>query len=231
MRRNNWKTVSTLVTALVIVGCQDGMISSPASSSVAPVSMMLAPDGAPSLSLNGESPANTSVDFTVTSKGGTFMVGNHAVIFPNNAICDPATSSYGSGKWDDACKVTHDAVTVHAEVRTSLQGTSIEFSPALRFAPAKNTKDYVWIVMYNPNVRGAKDLSKFGIMYAPTAGAALVDESVDDATLRTYVDTWSGITTRRIKHFSTYTNSSGRSCDPSTETDCSASGNVTIGTP
>ena len=231
MRRTNWKTVSTLVTALVIAGCQDGMISSPTSSSVTPVSMMLAPDGAPSLSLNGTSPANTSVDFTVTSKGGTFLIGNHAVIFPNNAICDPNTSSYGSGKWDDSCKVTHEGVKVHAEVRTTGQGTSIDFSPALRFAPAKNAKDYVWIMMYNPAVRGARDLSKFGILYSPTTGAATIDESVDDATLRTYVDTWSGITTRRIKHFSTYTNSSGRSCDPATESDCTASGSVSIGAP
>jgi hypothetical protein len=216
----NWKTVSTLVTMLVITGCGDAGISSPPASATTPVSMMLAPDGAPSLSLSGLSPANTSADFTVTSKGGTFFVGNHAVIFPDRAICDPATSGYGPGTWDSPCEVTKEAVTVHAEVRTSKTGTWIEFSPNLRFAPAKSAKDYVWLVMYNPSVRGATDLSKFAILYASSFGATGVDESVDDPTLRTYVDTRAGLTTRRVKHFSIYTNSSGRSCDPATEADC-----------
>ena len=30
---------------------------------------------------NGTSPSNTSADFTVTSKGGVFLIGNHAVIW------------------------------------------------------------------------------------------------------------------------------------------------------
>lgn len=224
MRRTNWKTVSTLVTVLVIGGCRDAVISSPPASSATPVSMMLAPEGAPSLSLNGTSPSNTSADFTVTAKGGVFIIGNHAVIFPNNAICDPATSSYGPGTWDEACKVTHDGVKIHAEVRTSTAGTWIDFSPALRFAPAKSAKDYVWIMMYNPNVVGAKDLSKFGILYAPALGAPAVDDSPNDPTSRTYVDTFAGVTTRRIKHFSGWWNSSGRSCDPTVDTDCTNTG-------
>jgi uncharacterized Rossmann fold enzyme len=42
-----------------------------------------------------------------------------------------------------------------------------------------------------------------------------VDETPLDPTLRTYVDTWQGMTMRRIKHFSGYTSSSGRSCESS----------------
>ena len=137
MRCKNWKTVSTLVTMVVIAGCSDSGISSPAASSATPVSMMLAPDGAPSLSLGGTSSGNTSADFTVTSKGGTFVIGNHAVIFPDKAICDPAKSSYGPGTWDSPCEITREPVTIHAEVRTTSTGTWIDFTPALRFAPAK----------------------------------------------------------------------------------------------
>jgi hypothetical protein len=47
-------------------------------------------------------------------------------------------------------------------------------------------------------------LSRFNILYAPTVGATTVDETVSDATLRTYVDTSMGISLRRIKHFSAY---------------------------
>src|SRR5688500_18959224 len=102
MRRINWKTVSTLVTMLVIAGCSDTSISSPPGTGAAPVAMMLAPDGAPSMSIPGDAPANTSADFTVTAAGGAFIIGNHAVIFPDNAICDPEKSSYGKGTWDSS---------------------------------------------------------------------------------------------------------------------------------
>ena len=59
---------------------------------------------------------------------------------------------------------------------------------------------------------GARDLSSFNILYATGINGATMDESAQDATLRTYVDTRSGISARRIKHFSGYT-SSGRECD------------------
>ena len=231
MRRTNWKTVSTLVTMVVIAGCGDAGISSPPATAATPTTMMLAPEGAPSLSLSGVAPSNTSADFTVTAKGGTFFVGNHALIFPDKAICDPAKSSYGPGTWDSPCEVTRDPVQIHAEVRTSKTGTWIDFTPALRFAPAKSAKDYVWIVMYNPSVRGARDLSKFAILYSPSLGAPGVDDAANDPTSRTYVDTFFGTTTRRIKHFSGYANSNGRSCDPATEADCSPSPNVTVVAP
>jgi hypothetical protein len=223
MRRTNWKTVSTLVTALVIAGCMDNVISSPQATSATTVSRMLAPAGAPSLSLNGTSSANTSADFTVTSKGGTFLVGNHAVVFPASSICDPATSSYGPGTWDSPCDPAKDPIAIHAEVRTTKAGTWIDFTPALRFVPAKSAKDYVWIVMYNPNLVGATDLSKFGILYSPALGAMPVADANDDPTSKTYIDTFGATATRRIKHFSGWWNSSGRSCNPETDADCTQS--------
>ena len=42
MRRTNWKTVSTLVTMIVVAGCQDNVVSAPQGTSVAPASIMLA---------------------------------------------------------------------------------------------------------------------------------------------------------------------------------------------
>ena len=220
MRRFNWKTVSTLVTMLVIAGCQDNVISAPQGASVAPASIMMAPEGRPQLSLTGIAASNTEADFTVGPQGGVYFIGNNAVVFPARSICDPKKSSYGPGTWDQPCEPLNGAIRIHAEVRTAKTGTWVDFSPALRFVPSNNASKWVWISMYSPAAIGAKDLSKFGILYAPSIGAPGVDDAAGDATSRTYVDTWGGITTRRIKHFSGYWNSSGRSCDPSVESGC-----------
>ncbi len=220
MRRINWKTVSTLVTTLVIAGCTDSLVTSPGTSAVAPVSMMLAPTGTPSLSLSGGASGNASVDFEVGPQGGVYFIGNNAVVFPARSICDPATSSYGPGTWDSPCEPLSKAITIHAEVRTAKLGTWVDFTPALRFVPTTSASKSVYLFMYTPGVVGARDLSNFGILYAPTLGAQGVDEAATDPTVRTYVDAWSGITMRRIKHFSGYVGSSGRACDPAVETDC-----------
>ncbi len=222
MRHTNWKTVSTLVTMIVIAGCQENIVSPPQSSSAAPVSMMMAPQGAPQLSLMESATVgnNNEVDFTVTSAGGVFFVGNHAVVFPAHSICDPAKSSYGPGTWDSPCEPLTKPLKIHASVRTAKLGTWVDFSPSLRFVPSNNSNKWVWMYMYTPSVIGAKDLSKFAIMFAPSIGADGIDETPSDASLRTYVDTWGGVSTRRIKHFTGYMTSSGRSCDPTSEPDC-----------
>lgn len=220
MRRTNWKTVSTLVTMVVIAGCQDSVVSAPQSASATPVTMMMAPSGSPQLSLAGKSKDNDDVDFTVTDKGGIFLVGNHAVVFPAHSICDPAKSSYGPSTWDSPCTALKGSLKIHATVRTAKLGTWVDFTPALRFVPSNDSRDWVYMYMYSPNVVGAKDVSKYSILYAPAIGAKGIDDAPSDASLRTYVDTWGGVTMRRIKHFSGYVGVSGRSCDPQTETEC-----------
>ena len=228
MRSNNWKTVSTLVTLFVIAGCSERAVTAPEAASDAPAPMMMAPDGRPSLGLNGnQNGNNTSADFVVGPQGGVFYAGNNAVIFPARSICDPAKSSYGAGTWDAPCEPLNKPITIHAEVRTAKLGTWVDFSPSLRFVPSTDSKKWVYIYMYNPSVVGASDISKFKILYAPTLGAQGVDEEAWDPTIRTYVDTWGGITMRRAKHFSGFMNSSGRSCDPAVETGCLPSGGGT----
>lgn len=220
MRRTNWKTVSTLVTMVVIAGCQDNLVSAPQASSVAPASMMLAPDGAPRLSLMGNEKGNNEVEFTVSPNGGVYFIGNNAVVFPARSICDPATSSYGPGTWDSPCEPLSSPLKIHATIRTATLGTWVDFSPSLRFVPSSNSKQWVWMTMYTPAVIGAKDLSAFNILFATKIGAAGIDESPSDATLRTYVDTRGGVATRRIKHFTGYMTSSGKACDPKVDSGC-----------
>ena len=223
MRRTNWKTVSTLVTMVVIAGCQDHSATAPVGATTGPVSVLMAPDGRPQLDRGnnaaGSNSDNTTVDFVVPPSGGTFLVGNHAVVFPANSICNPESSSYGVGTWDDSCEPAKGAVKIHAVVRAATSGTWVDFSPSLRFVPSSNPRQWVWLYMYNPAVVDASDLSSFTIKYSRAIGDPGVDESAADASLRTYVDPSSAMTMRRIKHFSGYT-SSGRACDAAVEPDC-----------
>ena len=212
MRRTNWKTVSTLVTMALLAGCQDNAVSAPQQTSAAPTLMMMAPDEAPRMSLSGIASNNIATEFTVTPKGGVFMVGNHAVVIPARSICNPATSSYGPGTWDSPCRPLERDLTIQAVVRVERGRTWVDFSPALRFVPSENPANWAWIYMYTPKAAGAHDLANFNILYASSIGGTTTDESLQDATLRTYVDTRSGLSARRIKHFSGYT-SSGRACD------------------
>src|SRR6476646_9061600 len=202
MRRTNWKTVSTLVTMNVIAGCQDSTVSAPQSASSEPSSMMV-PAGAPSLSLSHNSSNNADVDFTVTPAGGVFFLGRNAIVFPANAICDPATSSYGAGTWDDACVPLSSPPKIHATVRTATAGTWVDFKPSLRFVPSDDSHQWVYMYMRSKNP----------ILFAPSIGALGVDDASTDATVKTYFDANRGYTLRRVKHFTGYMTSSGRACN------------------
>jgi hypothetical protein len=187
--------------------------------------MMLAPTGRPSLSLSGGASENVSADFSVGPSGGVYRIGNHAVVFPAHSICDPASSTYGPGAWDDPCKVLNKPITIHAVVRNQEGRSWVDFSPELRFAPSDDASRWVWVFMYTPQTVGAAgDLSRFNILYAQSIGGVVVNDAADDPTLRTYVDTQSGVSFRRAKHFSGYTASSGNSCDPATDASCPAAG-------
>lgn len=210
--RNYWVVVANVAILAVVAGCSDTITTPAAAPETAPTTVMMAPASRPSLSLRGGSSDDQSTDFTVGSNGGVFRVGNHAVVFPARSICDPKTSGYGD--WDAPCKAATKSIRVHAEVRSANGRTWVDFSPELRFVPSANPARWVWILMYTPDARGARgDLSRFNILFADRIGGVTVDDAASDATLRTYVDPWLGISTRRIKHFSGYTASGGRAGD------------------
>ena len=216
-QRNYWVVVANVAVLAALAGCSDNTFVAPtaqqtASTASAPVTMMMAPQGRPSLSLSGTGPANTAVDFTVGPQGGVYFVGNHAVVFPRKSICDPTKSTYGD--WEAPCQTIGRPIQIHAVVRNEGGRTRVDFSPELRFAPSADPSRWVWMYMYTPDARGAQgDLSRFNILYARSIGGVTVDDAASDPTLRTYVDTRTGISVRRIKHFSGYTASAGRSCD------------------
>jgi hypothetical protein len=205
MRRNYWVVVASALVIGVLTGCSENTVVAPsAAPSAAPTSTMLAPSGRPNLSLSGNSIRNGTTTFTVGPSGGVFFVGNHAVVFPARSICDPATSSYGDREWDAPCAPLGHPLKITARISTTNGQQAVDFSPEIRFVPSDNASRWVWVFMYTPEARGALDLSRFNIMFAPTLGATPVNDAAQDATLRTYVDSWSGMSYRRIKHFSGY---------------------------
>ncbi len=219
MRRNYWVVVASALVIGVVIGCSDSPVAPAAAPNAAPASMMLAPSGAPSLSLSGGEVANGSSTFTVGPWGGVFFVGNHAVYFPARSICDPASSSYGEGTWDSACTPLNRPITITAQVSTVGGVKAVDFTPELRFVPSKSPAQWVWIFMHTPEARTASDLSQFKILFASTLGAQPENDAALDSSLRTYVDTRTGVSFRRIKHFSGYIVASGFTCDPTTQ-DC-----------
>jgi hypothetical protein len=218
MRRTSWIFAGPLLLLAVLAGCREGgespvapTIGSPSIAAPAPIS--LAPQGRPTLDLAGVSPDSASVDFIVGATGGVFFTGNHAVVFPAQSVCDPATSSYGPATWDTPCAPLQTQLKVHAEVRRQDGKTWVDFKPSLRFVPSSNPSKWVWLLMYSPDAVGSSDLSAFNILWAESIGGKTVDEVPTDLSLRTYVDSWQGISIRRIKHFSGYALAGGRSCD------------------
>jgi hypothetical protein len=187
---------------------------------------MLAPADRPSLSLSGGQVANGTTEFTVSQHGGVFVVGNHAVVFPARSICDPATSSYGDGEWDAPCTPLKRAIKITARISTVNGTRAVDFSPSLRFVPSAEPSRWVWIFMYTPEARGAQDLSQFNILFAPALGSTPVNDAALDPTLRTYVDTRLGVSSRRIKHFTGYVVTTGFTCDVNSDA-CGGSGTPT----
>ena len=150
----------------------------------------------------------SSADFTVTSTGGVFRMGPHAIYIPSQSICDPAFASYGVGEWDKPCQVTTAPVRIHAQLRTVGGYEFVEFSPSLRFAPSK------WVMIYmHAGALQFDPTRKLNILWSPFDGARAIDESLTDPSLQTRTLPTIGILYRRIKHFSVYQVSAGLATD------------------
>jgi hypothetical protein len=154
-------------------------------------------------------PDSLSADITVTPTGGWFRLGNHGIFFPDHSICDPSSSSYGPDQWDEPCAALDAPIQIHAEVRTQDGRSWVDFSPALRFVPSADSAQWVQIYLYSDHAYDPANLPDLNILWSQAIGETGIDESVDDATQRTFVDVDRGIAFRRIKHFSGYHITSG----------------------
>jgi len=127
--------------------------------------------------------------------------GAHSLWLPAHSICDPSTSGYGMGTWDDACSPLTTSITLTAKVRSTSGGLPrIDFEPALRFNPSRSV--YLTLAVKGNQ---AQEAVAMGILYCPTSAAkACVDEALTDPTLATVLDRPEHQVYRRIKHFSGY---------------------------
>jgi hypothetical protein len=194
----------TLVSAVALLAA-----CSAADQAVAPaVKHSARPAGAPSLDVitNAVATDSLSADLTVTPSGGMFVLGSNAVYFPDHAICDPETSSYGPGHWDDPCEPLDRPIDLHAEVRHNDAGqTWVDFTPALRFVPTSDASKTVWMMMKPGADITSENYQEFGMQWMPNGVPdEAVNEAATDADLKTYVDLDRDVVFRRVKHFSGY---------------------------
>jgi hypothetical protein len=167
-------------------------------------------------------PADT-LRFSITidpKVGATYNLGNgHTVYFPIQSICDPTTSSYGPGQWDAKCDKLMKPITVSVTAWVDSSGHPYEdFSPSIRFMPAKDPSGYVILSLTDPSAALNPVMS---ILYCPSPTTTCYDEAQTDQTLVTQHDPVSGKVWRRIKHFSGYNVAAGDD-DPIDPIDVSA---------
>ena len=148
-------------------------------------------------------PANFSqVGSTITfrvdnSQGIVKSVGSHVLYIPAGAICDLATSGYGSATWDSPCDPMLGSIVINATVFTGPNGEPyVDFEPSMRFAPDKN-------VMLFLTDAGSMTPQELSVKYCNDLGTC-VDESINDESLRPFHIANSSIIGRRVKHFSGY---------------------------
>jgi hypothetical protein len=211
MRTRRLLPPTAIALATLLVACS-GAATGPSAPAAAPDASPTPVSPSPAPPAGGV--ADTLVTtFTITPGTPTTRVlGEHKVQFPADAVCDPATSSYGPGTWDAPCAPLGRGrkVTVTARSYTTAEGEPrVDFAPALRFVPAAD-KAVVLSLRHKPKADGPQPASdNAAILYCPDASPC-VDEALADATLVTQADPKGGFLFRRIKHFSGYSVGVGR---------------------
>lgn len=191
--------LTTVATAsLLLAGCS-GDATSPSAAQPKQLSVLktspFVPSGA-QRALVGASDGTYTFQIDPTQAQSLQFGASHLDI-PANAVCDLATSSYGVGTWNDACTAQTDTFTITAVVKNAATDhPSVEFEPALRFAPEANASLYLYVTD-----QASLDASKV-VKYCNATGC--VDESIADPDLRSNVDVENKVVFRRIKHFSGY---------------------------
>ncbi len=151
------------------------------------------------------------IDPAITST--YYIPGAHRLWVRAGGICD-LKSDYGSGTWDLPCLSAILPTIVVARSWVDANGhPGIEFSPALRFLPAKEgegSSAELWL-----RDRSAAWNTTAIIRYCTEKEC--VDEGAKDSSMVTLHDLKRGYLYRRIKHFSGYQVSTGREDEPPTD--------------
>ena len=198
MRWSRALKVMSLALAASLAGCND--------MATAPSEGLSAAPAIPSSLITVEYMANdsTSADVTVDYRGGTFQLGPHAIYFSRYSICDPNTSTYGLGHWDDPCTVADRPIRIHAQIVSGNGKEWIDFSPSLRFAPLNKSNKGVYLYMKVPDNYQLSADDPLEILWMQAPGLPGLDESIGDPDLATQYNADYDVVYRRIKHFTGY---------------------------
>ena len=160
---------------------------------------------------NDDAEANAkTVVFTLKPEGGRAKVGGYWIVYPANAVCDPNQSTYGPTEWKNPCVTLDEAITITAKYWTEDGRLHSDFSPDIRFDPAKTVVMTTLVKDLIGQDLSDDVTSSFSIWYSTRIGD--MRYFVDDAALDQDVVTNFGSTdgksngrvSRRIYHFSGY---------------------------
>jgi hypothetical protein len=132
----------------------------------------------------------------------TYAFGGNWIYFPARSICDPATSGYGPTLWDSPCTPLTQPIDVTVKYSSKGGYSFATFSPELRFVPADARSVYRWVILSLHTQRKLHALDNYSILYC--WNDSWIDESLNDSTLRAWLDPLNNSVVRRVKHFSGY---------------------------
>jgi len=157
--------------------------------------------------VNDEAENNAeTIVFKLSPGGGRAHVRGFTVSYPADAVCDPATSTYGSTEWDEPCTTLTDEITVTARFWIDNGIAQAEFSPDIRFNPAKTVTLSTIISAVKALDDNAITRAIFSLGYTRRVDDIryFIDDAATDPRLATSIDFTSGRVSRTIQHFSGY---------------------------
>lgn len=197
------KTVLTL-TAMLAAGCSDSTVAPKTAATDSTL-----PGGGSTATLTGTD--TTRFSFTIDPYRSNFyyLGAGNSITFPAGSLCDPTRSSYGMGEWDRWCPVANQSVTVNAKAWLDRYGQPhLDFDKHVRFVPSANPANWVMLTLSD---YGSGINLWTNIAYCQTEQqTSCIDESKTDPTVATVTNPITGKVTRRVKHFSGYSLTSGR---------------------
>lgn len=198
-----------VATIMAASACSD-MSTAPRTAAPVPSSSALMSRGA------GGNQSGTS--FTIGSSAGSLHVGTFDLTWSDNAIACVG----------DPCVAPTGPVQVHASLATRLGWHFIDFQPHIEFNPGTTviaTTQFRSIIRQLDRWNVPADNAVWGYFVIRHANAIgdTTSESLSEARAATVIDHSTGIVSREVDHFSGYGIGAGRSCDPSTDPNCTTS--------
>jgi hypothetical protein len=218
MRRNTLLLLVGAVAALA-VACRDSIVAPARTPNTLSASRL------PAFSKSGPAHDQTVIGtIELSPAGGTYHVGDFDVVMPAGAVCDPATTKYGVGHWNDDCTPAVRSVTVNVVAVSKHGQVRVDFTPDIRFRPSAGAvtiqtqayRDLLTSGAVRQLSRSSSFFDGFVILYVPTRGQGVDEGRSASRSMVTHVDLSTGLVWRQIKHFSGYLISAGQKCDVTT---------------